>query len=362
MELIDAMAMGSFLPADRESLGKWTDSTVESALTKNLFLRTLNMSWKTQRIFIMCTGDFVNKKHPNTLKNDKGRKVAYSDHDNSGPQHLKAHVGDEVCYMYRWNDRGFWPGHHVEDPYGWDTFRGEPWNLKVSDIITSSVLASRRPASDLEMLASSSRLAIGPNAEFIADPTTPGMFNLPVCHTHWNWNGPTEGVSIFKTDLNAFSGHKIMPCYCGPLGADTKSIWEQLRLDTSGARRHYLLDSCPRQISAKIDNPLERYVAYCRLGIHRKLGVRKWGEDKFCDVVIAELEKHGVKDVQSDMNDEQILGFLCKIERSKVHPDCWRFRKTPMDKVWEEAQALGNLDKRRRKDAWRAFKDFLRLD
>jgi hypothetical protein len=339
--------MGSFLPADRGSLHAWTDSAVEDTLTRNMYYKTLNAALRSQKHYISCTPELLEKRDKNKLVDKHSKAVKTCLADNTGSEHLRACIPslsagpdsgptpERVCYLYRWNDRGGAPAHHNEEPWG----LGKLSDMEISteDIIRSSVLANRHGfGSDqgLEVLRDTALLAWGPTAEFISDPSTPGMFSLPVCNTPYNWNGQTNGYTIHD-DTNPWSARKSMPCYCGSLGNETQQVWSAMRLDISKMKGEYLRMLCPRQIGKKIKSPLERWIARCRLGIRKKGIVHLIGKELLCDVVISQLKKRGITEI-GQLSEEESTGLICKI-RQTAEAKCKRFRKTPIANVWQEA-------------------------
>lgn len=328
-ELTNLFAMGSFLPADRNALGKWTASTLESTLTKSLFLKTVNLAWKTQRVYITCTSHLISKPNTNTISLKSAAAENFCENDNTGPQNMKACIQNHVCYLYKWNDRGFPIAHHNEAPFGLETLRADPWNVVPRDIITSSFLSAQTGLSDLSLLGNTSTLAYGPGPEFLTQPTTPGLFTIPICNTPKSWAGPVDGYNMFASDANTHSAWKSLPCYCGALGADTRRIWEALHLDSASpaARHEYIRHLCPRQINAKLKDPLERYIALCRLGVKRRSGLIRTGQDGLCEMVISVLEHRKIGSVE-EIDVEVKKGLMCIVETRK-----W-WRKAECGKWW----------------------------
>jgi hypothetical protein len=345
----NALIMGSYLPADRGSLHDWTDATVEDMLTKNMFFKTLNGALRSQKHFISCTPDLVRKvRNTNLIIDPFQVSVKTCVADNTGPDHLRQCIPatksepEMACYMYRWADRGVAASHHVENPYGWEKYSS--YDLTVQDIIQSSWLTRRSGLTSKNtamQLFDTHTLAWGPTSEFVTDPSTPGMFSIPVCVTPYNWNGHTTGYS-WGDDISLYSAKKSLPCYCGAMGNETQAVWSAMRLDVSGRRGEYLTMLCPRQITYKIKNPLERYVAKCRLGVKKVGKIHHQMKDHLCDVVIHELEKHGIEKIE-DVTDEQTFVAMCKIKQgwSKIFKsECWRWNHTPFSRVWDEAEVL----------------------
>ncbi|KAF8539870.1 hypothetical protein BDD12DRAFT_909774 [Trichophaea hybrida] len=342
----NALAMGSFLPANRGSLHQWTDSSIEDAMTKNMYFKTLNAAMRSQKHFISCTPHLLKKVSKHKIVDKQAVSVPTCLADNTGPENLRACIpisptirNETVCYLYRWADRGMAPSHHVEEPWGWEQLQN--FDASVEDIIISSFLTHRHTFAGegdaFESLFTAPTLSWGPTAEFITDPTTPGMFSIPVCNTPYNWNGPTHGYS-YSDDTNLWSSRKSLPCYCGSLGNETQSVWAAMRLDISGKRREYMTMLCPRQIDNKIKNKLERYVAKCRLRIKKKGGINFMRQDHLCDVLIDELEARGIEEI-GQVTKEQTKVLLCKVHQ-KSGGVCGKYRNTPISEAWREAEEL----------------------
>jgi len=358
----NALSMGSYLPVDKGTLANWTDATIEDSVTKNMYYKTLDSALRSQKHWIQCTTHLLRKQHINSILHKKVKEVPVCVADNTGPEHLRTCIpvasgpeeGKEmVCYMYRWADRGLATAHHIEDPWGWQKYQA--FDLSVQDITTSSFLtrlyrlypdSTSTPSEDPGFpLLNTRTIAFGPGSQFVTDPGNPGMFSIPVCVSPYNWNGHTNGYSVLD-DVNVNSAKKSLPCYCGPLGAETSAIWSALRLDVSGKRKEYLTHLCPRQIAAKMTNPLERYIAKCRLGI-KKIGALHYEKkDHLCDVVLYELVKHGIQDIHQ-LTDQQVVVAMCKIKQGwhkrldpKWTKKCGKFIKTPVSNMWDEAEAM----------------------
>ncbi|KAI5851429.1 hypothetical protein DFP73DRAFT_537127 [Morchella snyderi] len=340
-ELADILALGTYLPATDGVLGAWTASEVETTLTKNIFYKTLNMAINTQKIFISCTSEFRSPKgrssipftSPNPVKDFEVVKTCAE--DTTGPQHSKACIDNvAVCYLYRWNDRGIIMTHTVEDPFGFNDLAADPWNLKTADIISSSFWSHVMGLKDVQLASNLSILNDGPTVQQAADPQTPGLFTVPICLSSYNWNSPTTKDGLLD-DLNVNGPRKAIPCYCGNLGKDTTSVWQAMGITGTVATKEYVKTVCPAQIGVKMRDWLERYVAYCRLGIRKgALGIVKTGKDGMCDLVIHELEsKHIISTM--DLEPEQSIAFKCKIKGSKKKK-CKPYAKTPISSVWDD--------------------------
>lgn len=344
-QLSNALAMGSFLPADGGSLHQWTDASIEDALTKNMYFKTLNAVMRSQKHFISCTPHLLRKMNKHMIVDSRAVNVSTCLADNTGPQHLRACIPasrtvekELVCYLYRWADRGMAPAHHLEEPWGHEQLAS--LDTTPEDIIKSSFLTQRHTPAEavVDELPTVQSLAWGPGVDFITDPTTPGLFSLPVCNTPYNWNGPTNGYT-YSDDLNPWSARKSLPCYCGALGNETQRVWAAMRLGAAGKRREYLTMLCPRQIENKIKNPLERYLALCGLGVKKNaVGVHLMETDQLCAVLRDELESRGVAAIEQ-LSKEQTAVLLCKVHQ-KAGRKCSKFRKTPISEAWREAEEL----------------------
>jgi hypothetical protein len=98
----------------------------------------------------------------------------------------------------------------------------------------------------------------------------------------------------------------------------------------------YVTKNCPRQIKARIGDWLERYVAMCRLNIRKSVGRIRKGQDKFCKLVLAELEKRGISSTM-ELDPEVRHSIECKIKRKK-RGRCAPFYRTPISAAWEETE------------------------
>lgn len=231
--------------------------------------------------------------------------------------------------------------HTVEDPFGFEALSAEPWKLKASDIIISSFYSHIFGLQDVQLASNLSVLNAGPTVEQAADPSVPGMFTLPVCLSTYNWNSQTNKEGLLD-DLNPYSARKALPCYCGPLGADTATVWNAMGIAGTAATQQYAKVLCPAQILVKIKDWLERYVAYCRLGIRRGSIMRgiKMGSDGLCDLVVSELEARGVKSTLQ-LEPEHREAFKCKIEGNPKDLKCKPYLHRGISSVWDEtAEAI----------------------
>lgn len=121
-----------------------------------------------------------------------------------------------------------------------------------------------------------------------------GTFSIPVCISTHNWMAPVEPVFDITCDTNPHCRKKYLPCNCGLWGKDTEQLWKETGLWThKHAHGEYKKLLCPRQIEEKIKDPLERFVAYCRLGV-RKTGlggiIKRTGKHPLCDTIIEAIE------------------------------------------------------------------------
>lgn len=320
---------------------------IYSTLTKNIFYKTLNAALNSQKIYVSCTTDLQNTnggfrnplKIPDHEKNN--RPVEECEQDNTGPQNRKACIGPAVCYLYRWNDRGIIMSHTVEDPFGFESLSVEPWKLEASDILISSFYSHTLGLQDVQLASNLSVLNAGPTVEQAADPSVPGMFTLPVCLSTYNWNSQTNKEGLLD-DLDPYSTRKALPCYCGPLGADTVAVWHAMGITGTVATQKYAKDFCPAQIRMKIKDWLEQYVAYCRLGIRTGNIMKgiKMGRDGLCEVVVRELESRGVKSALQ-LEPEHREAFRCKIQGNSKDLKCKPYLDGGISRVWDQtAEAI----------------------
>lgn len=153
----------------------------------------------------------------------------------------------------------------------------------------------------------------------LRNPRAADHFKIPVCMSTHNWNTRLDGWNTF-CDTSKHCAAKNLPCQCGPSGRDTRSLWEEIGIWNSPEHGYYSATLCPRQIQKRISDPLERYIAYCNLGIKRRGnrgsrvdGARRYqGRDKYCDVITkaVESQKNGLV---SDLDPETRFMFLCQI-------------------------------------------------
>lgn len=156
-----------------------------------------------------------------------------------------------------------------------------------------------------------------------------------------NWNTRLDGWNTF-CDTSRHCTAKNLPCHCGASGRDTLALWEDIGISESPQRDFYSATLCPRQIQKKISDPLERYVAYCNLGIKRRGsggsrvdGARRYqGRDKYCDVIVkaVETQAHGLV---SELPLEMKFMFKCQIQNGGR--GCKMYEKS-FGILWEEAQ------------------------
>lgn len=227
--------------------------------------------------------------------------------------------------------------HTVEDPFGFESLSVEPWKLEASDILISSFYSHTLGLQDVQLASNLSVLNAGPTVEQAADPSVPGMFTLPVCLSTYNWNSQTNKEGLLN-DLDPYNTRKALPCYCGPLGADTVTIWHAMGITGTVATQKYAKDFCPAQIRMKIKDWLERYVAYCRLGIRTGNIMKgiKMGRDGLCEVVVRELESKGVKSTLQ-LEPEHREAFRCKIQGNFKDLKCKPYLDGGISRVWDQA-------------------------
>ncbi|KAI5818017.1 hypothetical protein BZA77DRAFT_308164 [Pyronema omphalodes] len=214
--------------------------------------------------------------------------------------------------------------------------------ITIGDIIESSVkTADSNAAQDGEVAlydTSGFRTVMnGPTADHLTNSSTTGMFSIPVCHTPYNWNGPTDGYQN-KNDDDPFSSRKSLPCYCGPLGRDTSSVWGAMRLESSTGIEEYQNFLCPRLIKTKILNRLERNIARCRIGIShgwKGLGFQGKVPDHLCPLFLSEIDARGYTSIDQIPQKVQDI-LVCKIKHDKSK-GCKPYIKTPIADAWKEA-------------------------
>lgn len=274
-------------------------------------LKTLNAALNSQQVYITCTRDYRHTSTSYQPSVESKPPASSCKRDNSGPQDFKACVNGYVCYLYKWNNRGWAPSWRNEKIFGSDFIDEEPWSVNITDIITSSVSAyfdGVRGYGDKDISAFGrgifSSMSNDRNMESLWDPATPGMFTVPVCFSRYNWATVIDGYRFPQNgifDTQPRNSIKNLPCNCGPWGRDTEAVWKEVGLwnaDMGKDRRYfddYTASRCGYQIYDKIKDPVERYVAFCRVHIHGRMKdrIRYVGQDWQCNIVIYVLERMG---------------------------------------------------------------------
>jgi hypothetical protein len=178
----------------------------------------------------------------------------------------------------------------------------------------------------------------------IASAAVPGTFALPVCYSDYSWNTPLASKTKKKhwwtlpcLANDPYCHEHMLPCYCGPWGAQTKNVWDAIGHLKKSPNPNTSKELCAKRIKQTINNPLEAYVAYCRLDIRRIFGWT-WenrvngafsvnGKDKFCDDVIGIIERGGYT-TPDDMSPEVRYAIYCKIlgdgRRCTMYDQMWK--------------------------------------
>ncbi|KAH0609857.1 uncharacterized protein H6S33_012403 [Morchella sextelata] len=316
---------GNFLPDRSGDAQLWRDIGAETGLTRGLMLKTLNAAINSQAVYITCSKDYrrtATDYRPTVEKQKAG--AANCKKDNSGPKDFKACVEGYCCYIYKWNNRGWAPSWRNDKLFGADVIDDEPWNVKITDIITSSVQAYihgiREITPTYSLTAGIFRSLRSDNVGSLWDPTTPGMFTVPVCFSTHNWATVIDGYRFpinGHIDAQPRNSVKNLPCNCGPWGKDTEQVWKEVglwNLDPNDRWfNDYTTSKCGYQIYDKIEDPLEKYVAYCRVkvGTTWNFRIRSAGEHWNCPMVLNAIKKLGYPDVM-DMkeNDPDVYQAL----------------------------------------------------
>lgn len=280
-------------------------------------------------IYITCTTDIQNRKDP--LYASKSRRAVSCKKDNSGPQDLKACVpytaeegrgrglgdapGELTCYMYKWATRGRTARHHNEAPFGSDEWEYN-WDISPKDVITSSVRAHLMGITDYDLAEPLTTGALE-SAAGISDPTTPGVFTVPVCIMRHNMNAPIEPFTL-GSELNSDSPSKHLPCSCGYWGDETEQVWRDVGLWDLHPEE-YRKSLCPRQLRALTTDPLEKFISNCRLGTKKSpgspSGSRRFGRDSRCRVISWLFEQLKVKGVPQELPESLHLAIWCRINK-----------------------------------------------
>jgi hypothetical protein len=225
---------------------------------------------------------------------------------------------------------------------------------KIQEIILSSVNGALEGLQDFRLRKNNTPLLSTRTTSIadIADASVPGVFSVPICYSDYSWNTP---LHIVRKRRKWFEGacyaddpycyEAVPPCYCGPWGSQTKTVWDQIGFVEKYHRRdkgRREAGLCANLIKKKIKNPLEAYVAYCRLGVRRVFSwtgsrvngmiVAHSGKDKYCDDIIGILERRGYG-VPEEIEPEVKYALYCKIlgdgRRCKMYKKLWNELKTP---------------------------------
>jgi hypothetical protein len=120
-------------------------------------------------------------------------------------------------------------------------------------------------------------------------------------------------------------------------------------MDVWSGKKHdfYARDLCPKQIQAKLENPLERYLSYCRLDVRRNNpwtrvdGLQKFqGRDKYCDAIMCTVELQGAA-TATELDPEVAFACMCKVK--KGGSGCSMYSNM-FDELWSTALTSGCLD------------------
>lgn len=218
----------------------------------------------------------------------------------------------------------------------------------MQDIITSSVLSQLQglePGKSADSLSDILE-ATADGISSLDNPQRPGVFHLPICFSRQNWNTQVTGWgTLCDTDPNCPA--KNFPCICGAWGQETDLVWREMGVGQDEKRKNYAQHLCPRQISRKVDDPLERYMAYCALDIRRNTpttrvnGLIKFaGKDKYCAVFQSIIALKGYESIE-DVDPEVKFAFTCKIQ--KGGKGCSMYNKM-FEGLWKAAFDAGYLN------------------
>ena len=289
------LTAGAFLPPTTTALTFWSSPETEENLTRALALRTIGIAWSSQPSWVSCTRDFQApdpRRHPYP---SPLHPMPTCEMDRSGPQDFKACINGMVCYLNRWNARGGAHAHQLERPFGWEQLTAAPWRTTAESIIISSVRSYNQKHSGRNPDLVTAGMPLHNLTAALWDDTAPGTFQLPVCVSEYNWNGPLEPVFDINCDTNPHCRKKALPCSCGPWGSETRELWEETGLwGLKASAEEYRKHLCPRRIKKRMHSSLERYVALCRLGVRRGwLGWKHSGRDEMCGSVLQALDESG---------------------------------------------------------------------
>ncbi|KAI5803440.1 hypothetical protein DFH27DRAFT_610488 [Peziza echinospora] len=273
---------GNFIAVDSQMIHLWTGEQVEKRLTDALKYRVLSEALKSQGVYIHCTKDMDAR----TCQGDR-----------RGPQKLKACIDGRVCYLNKWNGRGYWWRHHVEEPFGTSQMADWPFLVRPEEIIKSSYKTYQMLKETPDALNGFMKNANMFAAHDFLDASVAGAFFIPVCiNDRFHQNAKHE-MTLWD-NFNQNSEQKTLPCSCGlNWGDETESFWRETGLAKAPQNKRYRTTMCPKQLKKKMDDgsKLERFVADCRLGIHYSGMIKGYKETphEHCEAVLPLIGRHG---------------------------------------------------------------------
>ncbi|KAF8544749.1 hypothetical protein BDD12DRAFT_906255 [Trichophaea hybrida] len=351
LDIHELLGFGNLLGTDADKLVAYRD-IYPLLLARLIYHKVLNQALLSDQVYITCTVNSAERPHQFGVYST-GSACAK---DHSGPQDLKACLeGGDVCYMYRWKipQRSGMISHNSK-PEGICEWGAAPSNINATDIILSSVNGALEGLQDFRLRKDNTPLLSTKPTSIadIADASVPGVFSLPICYSDYSWNTP---LHIVRKSRKWYQGacHRddpycyeaVPPCYCGPWGSQTKAVWDSIGFIEKSHRRdrgHRETGLCAKLIKKKIKDPLEAYVAYCRLGVRRVFSwtgsringmiVAQNGKDKYCDDIIGILERReygSPEEIEPDVK----YAIYCKIlgdgRRCKMYKKMWNELTAP---------------------------------
>lgn len=320
-------------------------------------IKALNQALRSQRNYITCTKDYTITRKPHRpvsllVKNFK--PASSCQRDNNGPHDFKACVDGYVCYMYHWNDRGNQISWHIERPFGRAILEEQDWDIDIKDIITSSVrghlLGTSENAHTIlqEITAASDPTFSLTSIKKALDPSTPGLFNIPVCISDHNWATVVDGhhpPGKWVHNLDMTNTIKSLPCNCGLWGNDTKRVWQDLALWSPNKNfKSMTCINCNWQIFYRIKEPLEMYVAACRLEFklpQLAFPFAKAGKHSECDTITRLIDASGSTPKQFTENYPEIYrALVCWLRIVPGHRSkfCSKYQQLTMPQLLDLAE------------------------
>ncbi|KAI5842730.1 hypothetical protein BZA05DRAFT_439491 [Tricharina praecox] len=171
------------------------------------------------------------------------------------------------------------------------------------------------------------------------DARTPGVFTIPVCFSEHSWSTVVDGhypPHKLMHNLDARNSIKAVPCNCGPWGIDREQFWQEVGFggDDLGRSKTIARKNCGNHIGYKIKDPLEKFVALCRMDLRRTPSKMPnaidSGKHPSCDTITSLIDQSGLTlEKLKSGRPESYVAIQCfaGIFKDKHHKDvCERYK------------------------------------